>query len=45
VDQHDDHGTFVPLPDSAPQDIPPGSSRDYVFDWRPHEHAHTCLRA
>jgi M6 family metalloprotease-like protein len=38
-------GTFVPLPDSAPQDIPPDSSRDFVFDWRPREHAHTCLLA
>jgi hypothetical protein len=29
------HGTFVPLPDSVPEDIPSGSSRDPVFDWRP----------
>jgi hypothetical protein len=40
-----DHGTFVPLPDSAPQDIPANSSRDFVFDWRPRNHGHTCLRA
>ena len=40
-----DRGTFVPLPDSAPQDIPPASSRDFVFDWRPRQPGHTCIRA
>jgi hypothetical protein len=40
-----DRGRFVPLPDSVPQDIPPGDYRDFVFDWRPRERGHTCLRA
>ena len=40
-----DRGTFVPLADSPPEDIPAKSSRDFVFDWRPRERGHTCLRA
>lgn len=40
-----DKGTFVALPDSAPQDIPGGQFRDFKFEWPPKEHGHTCLRA
>ena len=40
-----DHGTFVPLADSPPEDIPAKSSRDFVFDWRPRERGPACLRA
>ncbi|MEO8586508.1 MAG: hypothetical protein ABI584_10135, partial [Acidobacteriota bacterium] len=40
-----DHGTFQPFPDSAPQDIPAGQFRDFVFEWRPTKSGHTCIRA
>ena len=40
-----DKGQFVPLPDSAPQDIPAGDFRNFVFEWRPKSQGHTCLRA
>ena len=40
-----DKGTFVALPDSAPQDIPGGQSRDFAFEWKPTASAHTCVRA
>ena len=40
-----DHGTFVPLPDSAPQDVPAGGFHDFVFEWYPTGHGHTCLLA
>ena len=40
-----DKGTFVALPDSAPQDIPGGQFRDFAFEWKPTGHGHTCLRA
>jgi M6 family metalloprotease-like protein len=40
-----DHGAFVPFPDSAPQDIPPGEYRNFQFDWRPTRTGHTCIRA
>jgi hypothetical protein len=40
-----DRGTFVPFPDSTPQDIAPSSYADFVFDWRPKQAGHTCLRA
>ncbi len=38
-------GNFVPLPDSAPQDIPANSFRDFAFDWNPKSKGHTCVRA
>lgn len=40
-----DKGDFVPLPDSAPQDIAAGSFTDFAFDWNPKEKGHTCVRA
>jgi M6 family metalloprotease-like protein len=40
-----DRGTFVPFPDSTPQDIAPSSFADFVFDWRPKQAGHTCIRA
>ena len=40
-----DKGTFQPLPNSAPQDIPAGSFKDFAFEWRPKENGHTCIRA
>jgi len=40
-----DKGTFQPLPNSAPQDIPPGGSKDFAFEWRPKQKGHTCIRA
>ena len=40
-----DHGTFVPLPDSGPQDIPAGGFKDFVFDWKPTSKGHTCILA
>jgi len=40
-----DKGTFVPLPDSAPQDIPANSFRNFVFEWKPEKSGHTCIRA
>lgn len=38
-------GTFVALPDSAPQDIPGGGFSDFSFDWNPESSGHTCVRA
>jgi hypothetical protein len=40
-----DKGTFQPLPNSAPQDIPAGAFRDFAFEWRPKQQGHTCIRA
>jgi hypothetical protein len=40
-----DKGTFQPLPNSAPQDIPAGGFKDFAFEWRPKENGHTCIRA
>jgi hypothetical protein len=40
-----DHGKFTPFPDSAPQDIPAGGFKDYVFEWKPIGRGHTCILA
>jgi M6 family metalloprotease-like protein len=40
-----DRGSFVPLADSPPQDIPPGAFGDFAFEWRPTLAGHTCIRA
>ena len=40
-----DKGNFVPLPDSAPHDIPAGGFTDFAFDWNPKQSGHTCIRA
>lgn len=40
-----DKGTFKPFPNSAPQDIPAGSFKDFAFEWHPKENGHTCIRA
>ena len=39
-----DSGNFVPLPDSAPQDIPAGGFIDFAFEWKPTTSGHTCIR-
>ncbi len=40
-----DKGTFVPLKESDPQDIPPKQFRDFKFEWKPKSKGHTCIRA
>jgi hypothetical protein len=40
-----DRGTFVPFPDSDPQDIPAGGFKDYSFEWKPKSSGHTCILA
>jgi hypothetical protein len=38
-----DRGTFVPFPDSDPQDIPAKSFKDFQFVWTPEKAGHTCI--
>ncbi|ANM31700.1 hypothetical protein ABI59_22280 [Acidobacteria bacterium Mor1] len=40
-----DSGEFVPIGDSAPQNIPPGDYRDFAFNWYPDDGEHTCILA